>query len=161
MSFPEKLKFLRESHNHTQQALADMLGVRKSSISNYENGRSYPKRMVLIKLAKIYNIPPASLLDTEETGKVADVNEFENEPLKKIFVYKNPSDCLLNQNAPVSSCISIPAELIGTGEYKAFVSSTGSIVIVDINPSPSPGDSVFALSAAGEIIYGKYCKNTI
>ena len=63
MAFPEKLKALRESHNHTQQNLADLLGVRKSSVSNYETGRSYPKRIILLKLAQIYNVSPSSFLE--------------------------------------------------------------------------------------------------
>ena len=32
-------------------------------------------------------------------------------------------------------------------------------MIVDAKSSPNPGDSVFASSATGEIIYGKYCRN--
>ncbi len=159
MSFPEKLKFLRESHNHTQQTLADLLGVRKSSISNYETGRSYPKRMVLLKLSQIYNVSPSSFLEPEEPEKIASPSPFENS-VKKVFVYKSFSDCLLNEAAPAEHCISIPADLIGNGEYKAFVSPSGSIVIVDADSSPSPGDTVFAKDAAGEIIYGKYCKNS-
>lgn len=158
MSFPEKLKFLRESHNHTQQHLADLLGVRKSSISNYETGRSYPKRMVLLKLAQIYNVPPSSFLESEEPTKIASPNLFID-PIKKVFVYKSFSDCLLNTANSAEYCISIPTDLIGNGEYKAFASPSGSIVIVDAKSSPSSGDNVFAKSSAGEIIYGKYCIN--
>ena len=155
MSFPEKLKYLRESNNHTQQALADLLGVRKSSISNYETGRSYPKRMVLLKLAQIYNVPPSSFLETEQPIPVASPNKFVD-PIKKVFVYKSFADCLLNEATSAEYCISLPTELIGNGEYKAFISPSGSIMIVDAASAPTPGDTVFALSSAGEIIYGKY-----
>lgn len=158
MSFPEKLKFLRESYNHTQQQLADLLGVRKSSISNYETGRSYPKRMVLLKLAQVYNVPPSSFLETDEPEKISSPVLFED-PVKKIFVYKSFSDCLMTEGASPEYCISIPQELIGNGEYSAFVSPSGSIVIVDLASSPLPGDSVFAKSELGEIIYGKFCLN--
>ena len=158
MSFPEKLKALRESHNHTQQHLADLLGVRKSSISNYETGRSYPKRMVLLKLAQIYNIPPSSFLETGEPLRFASPVLFED-PVKKIFVFNSFSDCLMAENVAPGYCISIPKELIGNAEYKAFVSPSGSIVIVDAASSPIPGDLVFAKSESGDIIYGKYCVN--
>lgn len=159
MSFPEKLKTLRESHNHTQQQLADLLGVRKSSISNYETGRSYPKRMVLLKLAQIYNIPPSSLLEPEEPLKLASPVLFED-PVKKVFVYKSFSDCLLSESAAPGYCLSIPKDLIGNGEYKAFVAPSGSIVIVDVKSAPLSGDNVFAKSESGGIIYGKYCVNS-
>lgn len=159
MSFPEKLKSLREMHNHTQQMLADLLGVRKSSISNYENGHSYPKRVLLLKIAKIYNIPPASLLETEGSGTVSDVNGFETNAAKQIFVYKNLSDCLLAENPSVLYCISLPAALIGNGEYKAFTAPDGNIIIVDVKSSPKPGNTVFAISDSGKIICGQYVKN--
>ncbi len=158
MAFSEKLKFLRESHNHTQQTLADLLGVRKSSVSNYETGRSYPKRMILLKLAQIYNIPPSYFLEPEEPATVATPNSFVD-PVKKVFVYKSFSDCLLNTATSAEYCLSIPTDLIGNSEYKAFVAPSGNIVIVDPSSSPSPGDTVFAQSSAGEIIYGKYCRN--
>lgn len=159
MAFSEKLKFLRESHNHTQQTLADLLGVRKSSVSNYETGRSYPKRMVLLKLAQIYNVPPSYFLETEEPATIASPNSFID-PIKKVFVYKSFSDCLLNTATSAEYCLSIPTDLIGNGEYKAFAAPSGSIVIVDAASSPSPGDIVFAQDPVGEIIYGKYCKNS-
>lgn len=158
MAFPEKLKALREAHNHTQQNLADLLGVRKSSVSNYETGRSYPKRMVLLKLAQIYNVPPSSFLETEEPARIASPISFID-PIKKVFVYKSFSDCISDADTSVKYCISIPADLIGNGEYKAFVSPSGSIVVVDVTSSPVPGNTVFAKGLTGEIIYGKYCIN--
>lgn len=159
MALPEKLKFLRESHNHTQQTLADLLGVRKSSISNYETGRSYPKRMVLLKLAQIYNISPSYFLESAEPTPLASPLPFVD-PFKKIFVYKTFDACLLSTSASPEYCISIPTELIGTSEYKAFLSPSGSIVIVDTKTPPSAGDNVFAISATADVIYGKYCTSS-
>lgn len=158
MAFPEKLKALRESHNHTQQNLADLLGVRKSSVSNYETGRSYPKRIILLKLAQIYNVSPSSFLETEEHARIASPNGFID-PIKKVFVYQSFSDCISTAGASAKYCISIPTDLIGNGEYKAFTSPSGSIVVVDLKSSPAPGNTVFAQSHTGEIIYGKYCIN--
>ncbi len=158
MVFPEKLKYLRESHNHTQQKLADLLGVQKSSISNYETGRSYPKRMVLLKLAQIYNVSPSSFLETEEPVRIASPTGFID-PIKKVFVYKSFSDCISDANTSAEYCISIPADLIGNGEYKGFISPSGSIVVIDVTSSPVPGNTVFAKTFTGEFIYGKYCMN--
>lgn len=55
--FKERLKHLRQKHNMTQQQLADLLGVSKSTISGYENGACRPTIERLIRLGNIFNVP--------------------------------------------------------------------------------------------------------
>lgn len=155
MSFPENLKFLRESHNHTQKELSDLLGVQKSCVSNYETGRSYPKRSILLKISRLYNVPLDSLLGSDPYAKASTPNTSNYTSVKKIFVYKNFDDCFSLESPSALYCMSIPAELIGTGDYKAFIAD-GSIVIIDLEKTPQPGDSVFAYTSEGKTLYGKY-----
>jgi len=54
--FKERLKHIRKSNNMTQQELADLLGVSKSTISSYECGVSQPSFDRLIRLANIFNV---------------------------------------------------------------------------------------------------------
>lgn len=56
MNIGENIKFYRKSLGLTQESLANMLGGKKSLISNYENGYSIPDIKTLIKLADIFNI---------------------------------------------------------------------------------------------------------
>ena len=51
----ERIKFLREDCDHTQQQLADILNITRSAYSNYENGiRDIPIE-VLSALADFYD----------------------------------------------------------------------------------------------------------
>ena len=55
--FKERLKYLRTKNEMTQQQLANLLGVSKSTISGYENGACQPTIDKLIRLGNIFNIP--------------------------------------------------------------------------------------------------------
>lgn len=54
--FSERLKYLRKKNNMTQQQLANLLGVSKSTISGYETGSCKPTIERLIRLADIFNV---------------------------------------------------------------------------------------------------------
>jgi transcriptional regulator with XRE-family HTH domain len=80
MSLSKNLKFLRTSKNITQSELCEQLGVQRSMISAYEDGRSEPKLSTLIKLAEIFHVTVDELLnrDLEVSGrKVLQQKEFK------------------------------------------------------------------------------------
>ena len=52
----KKIKILRKSRGYTQQQLADLLGVQRATISNYEIGRRSPHIKELAKLAEILGV---------------------------------------------------------------------------------------------------------
>lgn len=53
------LKFLRNDANLTQDQLADILGVKKSSIQKYESGSVCNLKMEIIRtLCKLFKVPP-------------------------------------------------------------------------------------------------------
>jgi len=62
MNISEKLKQARADANMTQEALAEMLSVSRQTISNWENGRSYPDIASIIALSDVYNLTLDSLL---------------------------------------------------------------------------------------------------
>lgn len=52
----ENIKALRKLHGKTQSELAEMLGGKKSWVSNYENGYSTPDIFMLVKIADIFDV---------------------------------------------------------------------------------------------------------
>jgi transcriptional regulator with XRE-family HTH domain len=62
LNISEKLKQARLASNLTQEELADRVGVSRQTISNWENGRSYPDIVSIIELSNIYNMTLDSLL---------------------------------------------------------------------------------------------------
>ena len=70
-SFGETLKNLRIKNGISQQQIADRLFVSRSSVANWESGRRKPDLVIILRLAKIFNIDPSSLIDTMDAGSVA------------------------------------------------------------------------------------------
>ena len=61
--FANKLKSLRISKDMTQVKLAEKLGVKKQSISNWENGNIMPSVEMLEKIADFFSVSTDYLLD--------------------------------------------------------------------------------------------------
>lgn len=59
------IKYLRRSIGITQDELASRLGIKRSAIGSYEEGRAMPKPELLVNLAKIFQITVDSLLTME------------------------------------------------------------------------------------------------
>jgi transcriptional regulator with XRE-family HTH domain len=58
----ENIKFLRKKHNYSQQQLADLLNVPRSSMSDYERGHTQLNYENLISLAEIFKVRIDDLL---------------------------------------------------------------------------------------------------
>lgn len=63
--FSDRLRALRIESHTTQERLADDLGVAKSLISMYENGKRLPSYEMLENIADYFNISMASLVGQE------------------------------------------------------------------------------------------------
>ena len=51
-----RLKDLREDHDMTQQELVNLLGMHKTTYTNYEQGKRELPLSLAIRLAKLYNV---------------------------------------------------------------------------------------------------------
>lgn len=60
--FPRRVHDLRIEKNLTQEQLADLMSVGKTSISNYENGYAVPTLYHLHNMAKIFNVSISYLI---------------------------------------------------------------------------------------------------
>ena len=67
----QRLKRIRNCNDFTQQQVADILNIDRSTYSYYETGKTEPNHETTIKLAKIFNVSIEELLTGEkrkETG---------------------------------------------------------------------------------------------
>ncbi|MFI3326761.1 MAG: helix-turn-helix transcriptional regulator [Clostridia bacterium] len=62
INLPNRIKFLREKKGYTQQYVADVLGVHRSTYSYYETGKTEPSLDSIIKLSNLYDISLDRLL---------------------------------------------------------------------------------------------------
>lgn len=70
--FPGRLRELRKARNMTQPQLAQLLGIAKSTISMYENGRREPDLETLEAIADIFNVDLNSLASKKERSAIPD-----------------------------------------------------------------------------------------
>ncbi len=68
--FGERLKELRKENCFSQQALADMLNLRQSTIAMWEKGKNSPEYQSLVKIAEIFNVS-TDFLTGKTIGKTA------------------------------------------------------------------------------------------
>lgn len=65
MKLNKNIEDLRKKHNLTQEFLAEKLNVTRQTISNWEQGITYPNPEQLLTLSKIFNISVDELLGSE------------------------------------------------------------------------------------------------
>lgn len=94
MIFATMLKNARLAVNATQQQAADVLKVKKNTISNYENGISSPDMDSLAILCDFYRIDMGAVLNSSYgTNKSTVVNlSFSPSEISMIKAYRHASD---------------------------------------------------------------------
>ena len=67
MELGERIRSLRKQKGLTQEELASRLGLQKSAVAKYENGRvTNIKRATLFKMAEILEVSPGELMYGKE-----------------------------------------------------------------------------------------------
>ena len=66
MEIGTKLKNARNNANLTQEDIAEKIGVSRQTVSNWENNKSYPDIISVIRLSDIYGISLDTLLKEDE-----------------------------------------------------------------------------------------------
>jgi len=77
MKFSDKIKELRSSKGVTQANMAGTLGVSIRTITNYENGKSYPKdRKKIDQLAQYFDVSSNYILTEDEEFIMDAINQY-------------------------------------------------------------------------------------
>lgn len=63
MSLSDKLRKLRDNRNWSQQTLADMMNMDRSTVSRYETGKSIPTYQTVIRFADLYQVDKEYLVE--------------------------------------------------------------------------------------------------
>jgi transcriptional regulator with XRE-family HTH domain len=66
MIIGDAIRQKRKEYNYTQQELADKLCISRTTISSWENGRTYPDVSMLIELSEVFEASVDSLLKGDE-----------------------------------------------------------------------------------------------
>ncbi len=101
MSIAENLKYLRKKAGYTQEQFAQKLGIKRSLIGAYEEGRAEPRLQNLSKISKALNVTVDGLIfGTQITLKSI---KFQKEKIKilpiTVDLEENENIELINQKA--------------------------------------------------------------
>ena len=77
MEIGEKLREARMAAGHTQEKVAETIGVSRQTISNWENNRSYPDIVSVLSLSDLYRVRLDTLLK-EDKKMIAHLEESTN-----------------------------------------------------------------------------------
>lgn len=78
MIFGERLKFLRDENNITQDELSKFLGVGRPTIAGYETKGKQPSYETLIKIANFFNVSIDYLLGRTENRDTSTLPAMNN-----------------------------------------------------------------------------------
>ena len=119
MNTGDIIKKLRKEHKLTQEDLGAIIGVQKSAIAKYENGRvENLKRSTIEKLANYFNVSPSYILGIQEG---VDVDLPTPEVTRTINIYE-PLSCgnglFVDDN--LMTTMSIPESMLPKGKKVLF-----------------------------------------
>lgn len=86
----QRIKELRIKNGLSQEQLAELLGLQKSAIAKYENGRVINiKRSTIANMAEIFHCNPSYIMGWSDS-------EYENNPLMETMLKAPEDDILAN-----------------------------------------------------------------
>lgn len=91
MGIGKRIKEARKAINMTQEELANVLGITKSAIANYENETSHPKEPILYKMFDALNVD-ANYLFQDVVNLPKDKNDVTLAEYEHIKKYRNLDD---------------------------------------------------------------------
>lgn len=126
--FGDKLKTARKAKNLTQKELANLLGVKHNSISNWENNQNKPDPDTIELICGVLNVTPNYLLASESD----DTNPQEKLLLKQYRKLdshgKKIVDMVLQEEYNRVSSSQMNLRLVGKNGKKKFTLSRKKVV---------------------------------
>ncbi|WP_299223150.1 LexA family transcriptional regulator [uncultured Psychroserpens sp.] len=157
--FAKNIRHLRKLKNRTQEQCADDIGILRSRVSSYEEGRSQPPFELLIKFSEYFKLPIDILIKKDltltsdnsfiEIGKqrvlFPIVVDKMNEDLIEVVPVKASAGYLAGYDDPeyIEQLEKIKLPFLPTGKHRAF---------------PIKGDSMPPLKA-GAYVVAKYMES--
>lgn len=88
----DRLRAIRKEHGLTQQNIADVLGVDRTTYTVYEGGSITPSPATLVKLSQIYNVTVGYLIGVEENHP--ELRKIPEEKQRKKLLSSDPISLL-------------------------------------------------------------------
>ncbi len=167
----QRIKELRKSWGLTQQQMADMVGLRKTTISNYESGYASPTIATLKRFMHRFNLPANYFLEDQDILlKRKKAQQMFGAPMP----YFNPTNLdglLTGERSLMDSCLTLPAPIFLPKDTYIATSATdnsmnkcgikrGTCVIINTEVKELNDGDIFAAIKDNFFIIRKYHNNT-
>ena len=166
----ERIRELRKKHGLTQQKLGELIGVKKSSISQWENDEHSPSGDNLAQLSKVFgvsahwlstgkgspelsNVEPAVI---PQGGRVPILSYVQAGNWREMCEQATAFDGSLEYVAAGVSVGSCAFGLWVRGNSMEPDFKEGDLLIVDPDEAPKAGDFVIAKNGSEEATFKKY-----
>ena len=157
MIFPDNIRYLRNKHKLSQEAMAIRLDLTRSQVASYEDGRAEPNLDTLIGYSQYFKLPIDALIKNDLTmaqqGTFLDIGNHRilfpvlidenNEDLIEVVSMKASAGYLSGYGDPeyISNLPRMKLPFLPTGKHRAF---------------PIRGDSMEPGVREGAFVVGKY-----
>lgn len=91
-SIGKRIKHLRDELKLSQQEIADITGISRGNISNYEKGRVVPAADTIIAFARYFNVSTDWLLTGAEKANIRTEVTGEEKEMLKMYRDLSPDD---------------------------------------------------------------------
>ncbi|ATY81305.1 LexA family transcriptional repressor [Aeromonas veronii] len=166
----ERIRELRKKHGLTQQKLGELIGVKKSSISQWENDEHSPSGDNLAHLSKVFGVSAHWLATGKGSPELSNVEpavipQGNRVPILSYVQAGNWREMCEQATAFDGNVeyVSAGGEIgpYGFGLWLRADSmlpqfKEGDLIIVDPDESPQPGDYVVAKNGSDEATFKKY-----
>ncbi|MBL0623217.1 LexA family protein [Aeromonas veronii] len=166
----ERIRELRKKHGLTQQKLGELIGVKKSSISQWENDEHSPSGDNLAQLSKVFGVSAHWLATGKGSPELSNVEpavipQGNRVPILSYVQAGNWREMCEQATAFDGNVEYVSAGgeigpygfglwLRGDSMLPQF--KEGDLIIVDPDESPQPGDYVVAMNGSDEATFKKY-----
>lgn len=168
--FADRIKDLRKAHGLTQQEMADMIGIRKTTISNYESGYATPTISTLKRFMAKFNLPASYFvpeMSNEVTSKRVQTMYGTAMPY---YEPHNIEGLKSGEKVLMDSSLSLPAplHLPKTGYIATCAPDNsmnlcgikrGSCVVINTEKRVLSDGDIFAAISSNHLIIRKYHNN--
>jgi transcriptional regulator with XRE-family HTH domain len=158
----ERIRTLRLAKGLTLQAVADVFGISRASVSSWESGTNQPDPRKLEKLAELFNATVEYLITGNSTSDHEGLNtlgllvpfiEWTNLPLQKSYTPKHFIPAWYSEPSP--NAFATRLFVSDSFNWTPGPIPAGAIVIVDPMAKPNHGKFVLAKDKEGQIGFGE------
>ena len=89
----KNIRKIRKRLKLTQDSFSEIIGIEPSSLSNIENGKSFPSALTLIQIQEQFKIKAEEIFDIEFIKNTVSIEEEINEKVQKLDQNKKEILC--------------------------------------------------------------------